>query len=129
MKNIFEVVIYLFYKYYNNGGTKIIAYERSLQVIFLLLLINSFSILQLSIGNLWIFDFLLAGKTKILKFAIMAFLLFSVYYLLKYFFPKRNIITIKLQKEKEEKFKGYLLLYIIMTFILMFAAIISSAIN
>jgi hypothetical protein len=110
MRRIFQDVIFLFYRHYNGGGTKSIAYESAIISVAFLILIH---ILQIKVllwgGGVTI------GDSRLLRFLSISIYFVPVYFLLSYFFTRQE--TSEYQFTGNLK-KGYLFLvfYLVISF-------------
>ena len=118
-----KYILYLFYKYYNKGSHKNIAYESAILALITVILFNIFLLLML-------FDFMhllnfLGQKNKYLQYIVFIVTFYIPGYLLfSNLISKRNIQNIELSL-KYKKFHSWLLfMYLIVTFILIILKII-----
>jgi succinate-acetate transporter protein len=123
MKKLFEFITYLFYRYYNKGSTKVIAYESALIAVSALIFLNVFAILMfLKIDTSWISkieqDY---GKT--IKLISGLFLILPQYFILKFTLRKEEVIKKKIDLQRAKKLNIFLILYIVFSVLLLIFSI------
>ena len=113
MKNLILKFLFLFYKYYDKGSTKDIAFEKSIASLILVLFLNIFSLLI-------IFNVLERhpdnsnGTLMSIKYLIGFAIFIPIFFILKIFFKKEDVLNIEMDKPTMRK--GY---FIIVTYIIL----------
>lgn len=119
MKRLLEFVTYLFYRYYNKGSTKIIAYESALIAVSALIFLNVFAILVFfNVDAFWV-DKIEQNYGKFIKLASGLFLVLPQYFILFFTLKKENIIKRKVDLKEIKKWNLVLVLYIIFSVLLL----------
>lgn len=124
MKNLILKFLYLFYKYYDKGSTKSIAYISALTALMMVLFLNIFSILILTgIGKVY-FVFL-EGTPISIKYLLVFVIFFPIFILIKKIFKMEDML--KVEMDKITMRKGYFIIvaYIFLS-ILMLTLIIQN---
>lgn len=99
MKNLFFRFLYLFYRYYDKGSTREIAYEAALLALIFVLFLNIFSILlYFSIPDIYFPNSSAVPKFK--KYIVGFLILIPVLFLFKNAFKKHEIINVKMNKNE-----------------------------
>ncbi len=116
MKKLIYFTLYLFYKYYNKGSSRTIAYEASIMALSFLIFMNLFALTILFSVNDDVYNFIRSdnGFMKIIKISI---LLLPPIITLRIFFKKANIIELKYEKTRIKNGNIFLLSYILISFI------------
>jgi len=118
-----KYVIYSLYKYYDKGFNKVIAYEKTILVILLFVLMNIFTILIL-LNSLYLLDSL-KDKSRAVKYIIFAALYFGPgYFILNKIVPKTQIKDEKLIKNYKSTHGLILFAYIALSVLFLVISII-----
>ena len=105
MKTITKI-LFLFYKYYDKGSTKEIAYESSIIALIMIIFINIFSLILLT-GVVTYLPF--SGNARWLKYIIaFIFYVFPSYILIRKRFKKEDILRTEMKSSSIKK--GYFLI-------------------
>lgn len=113
-------IIYLFYKYYSKGATKLIPYQKSVFAFLTLIFINFFSIGVLISNNILKE---LNFSSRIQSYFFYAIIIVIAYFVISKFVPEKNIREFK--TDKNTKLHSKLLLsYILFSISLMLVVLI-----
>lgn len=125
MKKLIETVIYLFYRYYNRGSTRVIAYESAILAVAFIFFMNTLAIVtNFKVNNYWITSFV-QENGNIFKLIFGALLVLPTYFVLKFNFKRESITTIKIPIKNIKRWNIYLIMYILLSIIFL----IYSALN
>jgi hypothetical protein len=117
-----KFILYIFYRYYDHGQTKDIAYVKTVLVFLLLLFINIFTILII-FNATEIFN-VLKFKSKLLKYIIIGGAYFLPGYLIiNYLVSKENLEDERLKLEYKKYHGWFLILYACISVMLLIVAI------
>lgn len=125
MKRLIEFIIFLFYRYYDEGSTKNIAYPKSITSIMLLLFLNIYTILIIfKLDDIMPYN---VSDPRWLKFLIIIVVyILPQYLIISSIFKKKDIINLKYDEDKIDKGNAILITYIIFSFIaITIAALVS----
>lgn len=111
-----KYLIAIFYKYYNSGSTKTIAYENSLLVVLTLITFNILSVIIIFLGEISIFDDFAKHEENV--FMIFFGYVILCFLLLRLLYPKRSIIDYISYHDSDNK--GWLVVLYMVTTILLF---------
>lgn len=113
-------ILYIFYRYYNDGVTKDVAYLKSVTVFLLLLFINILT--TCAFAGLKLPD--MEGASTTTKYLVfLAFYSLPLYLIINYFVKKKDLEDDKLATEYK-KWHGWLLvLYFILSIFLLILAV------
>ncbi|TRW21470.1 hypothetical protein FMM05_20175 [Flavobacterium zepuense] len=118
-----KYIIYSLYKYYDKGSNKEIAYEKTILVILLFVLMNIFTILIL-LNSLYLLDSL-KDKSRVVKYIIFAVLYFAPgYYILSKIMPKAEIQDETLVKNYKSTHGLIMIAYMVLSVLFLVIAII-----
>jgi hypothetical protein len=113
-------IIYLFYKYYSKGATKLIPYQKSVFAFLTLIFINFFSIGVLISKN--IFNGL-SFSSRIQSYIFYSIILIITYFVINKFVPEKAIK--EYETDKNTKLHSwFLLFYVIISITLMLVVLI-----
>ena len=122
MKNLILKFLFLFYRYYDKGSTKSIAYTSALIALMMVLFLNIFLIIIIAGVNIrhYVFSYAIPISVKYL----IGFIIFiPIFFTLKHFFKKEDVL--KIEMDTITMRKGYLIIIVyIITSMLLLAAII-----
>lgn len=119
MKRLLEFVTYLFYRYYNKGSTKIIAYESALIAVSALIFLNVFAILVFfNVDASWV-DRIERNYGKLIKLIFGILIGLFPYLILFFTLKKETIIKRKVDLKVIKKWNLVLVLYIVFSVILL----------
>ena len=107
MKNLILKFLFLFYKYYDKGSTKSIAYTSALIALIMVLFLNVFSIL-IFIGIEKKYLVFSDGVPIYIKYLIGFTLFILIFFILKRAFKKEDIL--KIEMDKPSMRNGYILI-------------------
>ncbi len=123
MKRILEFIIFIFYRYYDKGSTKIIAYESALIGITLLAFLNVFAILVFFDVNIDKIFPIIETHGRVVKYLSSVVLWLPIYLIFRYFFKKDDIINQEVSKKAILFGNIGLIIYIVISVILLVIAI------
>jgi hypothetical protein len=123
MKNLFELVTHLFYRYYNKGSTKVIAYESAVIAVSALIFLNVFAILMLfNLDTTWVSK-IEQNYGKTIKLISGLFLILPQYILLRYLLKKEDVIKKQIDLNQIRKWNVLLIAYIVFSVLLLILSI------
>lgn len=123
MKNLFELITYLFYWYYNKGSTKVIAYESALIAVSALIFLNAFAVLMLlNLDTTWVAK-IEQNYGKTVKLISGLFLILPQYILLKYTLNKEDVVNKQIDLNQIKKWNIFLIAYIVFSVLLLIFSI------
>ena len=105
-------IIYLFYKYYSKGATKLIPYQKSVFAFLTLIFINFFSIGVLISKNIFKG---LSFSSRIQSYIFYGIILVIAYFIINKFVPEKAIKEYK--RDKNTKLHSWLLIFYVLFFI------------
>lgn len=113
-------IIYLFFKYYSKGATKLVPYQKSVFVFLFVLFLNFFSIAVLISNNIFRgFN----SSSRIQSYIFFGIIFVIGYFIVNQFVPEKSIREYK--TERNTKLHSWLLFfYVIMSIVLMLIALI-----
>ncbi len=119
MKKTLEFVLYLFYKYYDKGSTKVIAYQSALIAASVLLFMNIMAILiALDIDINKVFP-VIETHGRLIKFISSALLWLPFYLIFRYAFNEENLLKLEVSKRKQSVGGLLLIFYILLSIVLL----------
>ncbi len=119
MKKTLEFVLYLFYKYYDKGSTKVIAYQSALIAASVLLFMNIMAILiALDIDINKVFP-VIETHGRLIKFISSALLWLPFYLIFRYAFKEENLLKLEVSKRKQSVGGLLLIFYILLSIVLL----------
>lgn len=117
-----KYIIYLFYRYYNKGGTIRIPYESAILAILMLIFVNIMSLMMMLAPKLTIT--LVSNHARIELFIYSSLGVIIGYFILSRLFPKREILEVN-TIHKNFKLHGWMLaLYCILSFVFLMFLIV-----
>jgi|GEM_PF-2249207 len=123
MRNLFELIAHLFYRYYNKGSTKVIAYESALIAISALIFLNLFSVLIfLNVDTTWV-SRIEQEYGRSVKLLSGLFLILPQYIILRYTLRKDDISKKQIDLNQIKKCNALLISYIIFSVVMLIFAI------
>lgn len=124
MKRLFEFVLYLFYRYYNKGSTKIIAYESALIALTALIFLNVLAVLIFfNVDISWV-DKIEKDYGKFVKLIVGILIILPLYFVLFSIIKKENITKRKVDDLKEiKKWNIVLVSYIVFSVLLLIISV------
>lgn len=113
MKNLFEFITYLFYRYYNKGSTRVIAYQSALIAVSFLIFLNVFAVLMFfNLDTSWVSK-IEQNYGKTIKLISGLFLILPQYIILKYTLKKEDVIKKQIDLNQVKKWNVLLIAYIV----------------
>ena len=113
MKNLFEFITHLFYRYYNKGSTQVIAYESALIAVSALIFFNVFAILIFfNVDTTWVSE-IEQDYGKTIKLISGLFLILPQYFILRYTLKKEDVIKKQIDMNQIRKWNVLLISYIL----------------
>lgn len=124
MKRLFEFVLYLFYRYYNRGSTKIIAYESALIAVSALVFLNVLAVLMFfDVDITWV-DKIEKNYGKFVKLIVGILVILPLYFVLFSTIKKENITKRKADNLKViKKWNVVLVSYIVVSVLLLIISV------
>jgi uncharacterized membrane protein len=123
MKKLFEFITYLFYRYYNKGSTKVIAYESALIAVSALIFLNAFAVLMLfNLDTTWVAK-IEQNYGKTVKLISGLFLILPQYVLLRYSLKKEDVIKKHINLNQIKRWNIFLIAYIVFSVLLLIFSI------
>lgn len=123
MKNLFEFITHLFYRYYNKGSTKVIAYESALIAMSALIFMNVFAVLMFfNLDTTWV-SMIERNYGKTVKLISGLFLILPQYVLLRYSLKKEDVIKKQIDLNQIKKWNILLIAYIVFSVLLLIFSI------
>lgn len=119
MKKLFEFITHLFYRYYNKGSTKVIAYESALIAVSAIIFLNVFAVLMFfNLDTTWVSK-IEQNFGKTVKLISGLFLILPQYILLRYYLKKEDVIKKQIDLNQIKKWNVLLIAYIIFSVLLL----------
>jgi hypothetical protein len=113
-------ILYIFYRYYNDGATKDVAYLKSVTVFLLLLLINILTVCAFAGFKLPDTE----GASTITKYLVfLIFYSLPLYLIINYFVKKKDLEDDKLALEYKSIHGWFLVFYFILSIFLLILAV------
>lgn len=123
MKNLFEFITHLFYRYYNKGSTKVIAFESALIAVSVLIFLNVFAVLMFfNLDTSWVSK-IEQNFGKTIKLISGLFLILPQYIILKYTLKKEGVIKRQIDLNQVKKWNILLITYIVFSVLLLIFSI------
>lgn len=123
MKKLFEFITYLFYRYYNKGSTKVIAYESALIAVSALIFLNAFAVLMFfNLDTTWVAK-IEQNYGKTVKLISGLFLILPQYVLLRYSLKKKDVIKKHINLNQIKRWNIFLIAYIVFSVLLLIFSI------
>ena len=123
MKKLFEFITYLFYRYYNKGSTKVIAYESALIAVSALIFLNAFAVLMFfNLDTTWVAK-IEQNYGKTVKLISGLFLILPQYVLLRYSLKKEDVIKKHINLNLIKRYNIFLMAYIFFSVLLLIFSI------
>ena len=123
MKKLFEFITYLFYRYYNKGSTKVIAYQSALIAVSFIIFLNVFAILMFfNLDTSWVSK-IEQNFGKTVKLISGLFLILPQYIILRYSLKKEDVINKQVNLYQIKRWNLILVIYIVFSVILLIFSI------
>lgn len=116
MKRVIKFILFLFYRYYDQGSTKEIAYEKSIFSMMLLLFINIFTLLII-LNKTDIMPYNASDPRWLQYLKTISIFVLPGFILISIIFRKKEIINLKYDEDKIDKGNTILIMYIALSFI------------
>jgi hypothetical protein len=117
-----KYLIAVFYRYYNDGSTRTIAYGMALMVVIALLTFNIASLLIIFYGDIGVLNLLPTQKGKVFLISLSYLITSSL--LLRLFYPPQSINSYIANHNSDDK--GWLAVLFIVATILLFSILCAS---
>lgn len=123
MKNLFELITHLFYRYYNKGSTRVIAYQSALIAVSFLIFLNVFAVLMFfNLDTSWVSK-IEQNYGKTIKLISGLFLILPQYVLLRYSLKKEDVIKKHINLNQIKRWNILLIAYIVFSVLLLIFSI------
>jgi len=126
MKKLFEFITHLFYRYYNRGSTKVIAYESAIVAVSALIFLNVFTVLVFfNFDTTWVSK-IEQNYGKTMKLILGLLLIMPQYVLLRYSLKKEEVIKKQIDLTQIKNWNILLVVYIVFSVLLLIFSIKTS---
>ena len=123
LKNSIEYIVAIFYRYYNRGPTKDIAFLSSTTAVAFLLMLTMFLIIEISELNYESISPIISDRGKIIGLITSLITFLPFYFLVRLGVTKKSVIAYKVSKGQYKRSLSLIFGYIVTVIVLLVAVI------